>query len=156
MIAFGSSMTDPEAYRRYARPGIELAAEHDSEVYAFAAAGSICRSYNLLLDTAATRENLDALVIVGQEVEIADPDLWIEAHIKVAEKWNGRMPGVDVGEVQWKQRARRAEAEREVARTAAYSTASRFDARVVPLERALEDMTDSLSWRITTPLRRMN
>ena len=34
-------------------PGIRLAAEPDSEVYAFAAVGSICRSYNLLLDRAA-------------------------------------------------------------------------------------------------------
>jgi len=40
MIAFGTSIFDPEAFRRYALPGIKAAAEPDSEVYAFAAAGT--------------------------------------------------------------------------------------------------------------------
>src|SRR6185436_6906310 len=60
MIAFGTAMVDPEAYRRYARPGIELAREPDSEVYAFAAVGAISRSYNLVLEQVAAVEGLEA------------------------------------------------------------------------------------------------
>jgi hypothetical protein len=73
MIAFACSITEPEPFRRYAEPGIRLAAEPDSEVYAFAAVGSISRSYNLLLDAAAVRDDLEALVIVHPHTEIVDP-----------------------------------------------------------------------------------
>jgi hypothetical protein len=75
MIAFGSAITEPEAYRRYAERGIRVAAEPDSEVYAFAAVGTVARSYNLLLDAAAARDDLEALVIVHPYAEIADPEL---------------------------------------------------------------------------------
>jgi hypothetical protein len=74
MIAFGSAITEPEAYRRYAEPGIRAIAEADSEVQAFAAVGSVARSYNLLLDAAAAHDDLEALVIVHPHAEIADPD----------------------------------------------------------------------------------
>jgi hypothetical protein len=66
------------------------------------------------------------------------------------------MPGGAAEERDWKRRARRAEAEREAARTLAYSNTSRVDARVKPLERELAAMTSSRSWRITAPLRRLN
>jgi hypothetical protein len=288
MIAFGSPIMDPEAYRRYAGPGIRAAAEPGSQVYAFAAVGSICRSSNLVLDAAAARDDLEALVLVDQATEIADPDfctkvrrvlsdpdvaiasclgardvrgiawwegsvsrgpvlhryhehgggerpafawarrtaplgevdsvdgsllvlspwavrnvrfdeslslghgydldyslqvraagrkvvtadlgavrhhslklvrdqdVWIEAHIKVAEKWDGLVPGLNPGTSDWKQRARRAEAEREAARAVAYSNELKLDARVLQLERAMEEATSSFSWRLTAPLRRLN
>jgi hypothetical protein len=281
VIAFGTPITDPEAYSRYARPGIERVAEPDSEVYAFAAVGSISRGFNLVLDAAAGREDLEALVLVHQDVEIADPeicptvravlsdpgvaaigpvgavgatsiawwegeisaapvthryqehgggempaysfkphasvpaevdtldgsllvlspwavrdvrfdeglalghgydldfcrqltaagkrlltagirtvhhrpleliakdDLWIEAHMQFAAKW-------DDASSEWKDRARRAEAEREAARTIAYSTASKMDARALPLERELDELESTLSWRLTRPLRELN
>ena len=37
LIAFGSAIRGAEAYRRYAEPGVRLASEPDSEVFAFAA-----------------------------------------------------------------------------------------------------------------------
>jgi Glycosyltransferase like family len=74
MIAFGTSITSPDAYRRFAEPGIRRAAEPDSVVYPFAAAGSIFRSYNLLLETAAAHDDLEALVLVHQDAEIVDSD----------------------------------------------------------------------------------
>ena len=292
MIAFGVSITSPDAYRTYAEPGIDLAAEPDSEVYAFAAAGSIFRSYNLLLDTAARRDDLEALVLVHQDTEIvsedfcqkvrealSDPevgvvgcvgaigvrsiawwegsvtwgsfihrygeygggdlpafswnadelppyartgevetvdgflmalspwvvrnlrfdeslgqlhgydfdfclqvreagrkvvtadfravhnhtlelvsniDTWVEAHMRITEKWEGRMPGVGDGGADWKLRARRAEAESEAGRAAAVSKQLQLDARELQLQRALDETTTSISWRITEPLRRAN
>jgi hypothetical protein len=292
MIAFGISITEPDAYRTYAEPGIRLAAEPDSQVYAFSAAGSIFRSYNLLLDTAAARDDLEALVLVHQDAEIVDPDFcqkvrsalsdpdvgvvgcvgaigvrsiawwegsvtwasfihrygehgggdlpafswsadgmppyartgevdtvdgflmalspwvvrnvrfdeslgqlhgydfdfclqvreagrkvvtadfraihnhtlelvsnqdtWVEAHIRVTEKWEGRMPGVGAGGSDWKLRARRAEAEAEAGRAAAVSKQLQLEARELELGRAFDETTGSISWRITAPLRRLN
>jgi Glycosyltransferase like family len=74
MIAFGCAITQPPIYQRFAEPGIRLAAEPDSEILAYAAAGSIFRSYNLLLDRAAKMEGLEALVLLHQDAEIVDPD----------------------------------------------------------------------------------
>jgi hypothetical protein len=75
MIAFGCSVGEPEPYVRYAGPGIRLAAEPDSEVFALAAMDTLSRTYNLLLDVAAKRDDIEALVIVHPHAEIADPDL---------------------------------------------------------------------------------
>jgi hypothetical protein len=291
MIAFAASITDPEVYRQAAEPGIRLAAEPDSLVIANAAAGSIFRSYNLIMDSVAGRDDLDALVLLHQDAEIASPDfcstlrrtlsdpdvgvvgcvgavgvrsiawwegsvtwasfthryrelgggelpalswqkegmpafaqtgevdtvdgfvlclspwvvrnvrfdeslgtfhgydldfclqvreagrkvvtadlraihhrtlelvsdfeIWVEGHIHLAEKWDGHWPGREP-ETEWKRRARRAEAEREAARTFAYSSANRLDAEVLALAREMAAMTGSPSWRVTAPLRWIN
>jgi hypothetical protein len=288
MIAFGSAIADEQAYCRFAARGIRRAAEPDSEVHAFAAVGSVCRGYNLLLETAAAHDDLEALVLVDPRAEIADGDfcakvrdvlrdpdvavagpvgarnvrtiawwegdvscapvvhryhehgggemagyawarpgaplgevdsldgfllalspwavrtvrfneslstghgydldyclqvrkagrkvvtadlraihhrtlellpdaeVWVEGHIKVADHWDDRWPGRTGEPEDWKHRARRAEAEREAARTMAYSNALKVDAEVLTLERTMAEMTDSLSWRVTAPLRRLN
>ncbi len=288
MIAFACSVSEPEPYRRYAEPGIKLAAEPDSEVFSFASVGTIGRSYNVLLDAAARHDDLEALVIVHPHAELADPDLcnkirqafrdpdvavlgcagatgvrsiawwdgeiscgpvthryteygggefpgygwantapapaeveavdrfvlvlspwatrnlrfdeglmlhrgfevdyclharaagkkvmttdleviqhvslevvedievWVEAHIEVAEKWDGRIPGHERETTDWKTRARRAEAEREASRAMAYSRRLAMDARVQSLERELQRTTETRSWRLTEPLRRIN
>jgi hypothetical protein len=285
MIAFGSSITDPPMYERAAGPGIELAKEPDSVILARAAAGSIFRSYNMILDDAAKLDGLEALVLVHQDAQLtqadtcarvrkalADPevglagcvgavgvrsiawwdgsvtwasfthryeeygggevpafgwegqekppyaglgevetidgfvivcspwvvqhcrfdeslgklhgydfdfcltvreagkkvvttdlqvihhhgldlvsnhDTWVQAHMDIAEKWDGRMPGVGEEGGDWKHRARRAEAEAACWRTMA---------RAEELKRhaAVKEVTDSLSWRITKPLRAVN
>jgi hypothetical protein len=72
MIAFGCSITAPDVYARAAEPGFRLAAEPDSEIVANAAAGSLFRSYNLILDMVAERQDLEALVLVHQDAEIVD------------------------------------------------------------------------------------
>jgi hypothetical protein len=285
MIVFASSVTDPELYERCAQRGIRVAAEPDSEVMPHAAAGSLFRSYNLILDSIAERDDVEALVLVHQDAEITDhdfcvkvrralrdpgvgvvgcvgavgvrsiawwegsvtwasfvhryrelgggdlpafawnggempayartgevdtvdgfvmalspwtirnvrfdeslglihgydfdfclqvraagrkvitedfkvihhhsldlisePETWIAAHMRVAEKWDGRMPNVGVVAGSWKERARRAEAEAAVARAEAVSIQLKSDARV-------KEVTDSISWRLTQPLRRMN
>jgi GT2 family glycosyltransferase len=288
MIAFGCMVSEPEAYRRYAQPGIRLAAEPDSQVYAFASVATIGRGYNLLLEEAARREDLEALVIVHPHTEITDPrlaakvrealadpgvgvagcagareitgiawwdarvsrgavtqryndhgggetpayrwtdpqlppaevdvvdgfvlalspwavrnirfdegliyghgfdvdyclqvqaagrrivtfdanviehrsveligdiELWIEAHMAVARKWGERLHGSTDGEAAWRLRARRAEAEREAARTVAYFRRLANDARVEELQRRFDDATGTFAWRLTKPLREVN
>jgi glycosyl transferase family 2 len=287
LIAFGSVISDPAAYVRYARPGIEAATEPGATVLTFSAVGSVCRNNNLVLDAAAGLDDLEALVLVDEHVELKEPHLcatlrsafrdpavavvgwmgatgvrsiawwegrisrgpvqqrfhrhgggeltacswtdvdappaevdavdgrlmalspwavqnlrfdeelslgfgydvdfclrvrtagrkvataairavhhhelelvpdhtlWAEAHIRFAEKWDGRIPGVaPTGD--WKARARRAEAERDAARTRVYSAKSIEEARLVPLERELARITGSASWRVTAPLRALN
>jgi hypothetical protein len=290
MIAFGCAITEEEPYWRYTEPGIRRAAEDDSEVYVFAAIGSTARSYNLLIDHAAARDDLEALVIVDAHAEIADPgfcakvrqaaadpdvgvvgcagargvrsiawwegevvsapitlryqqfgggqipafdwanpapppaevdsvaaflmvlspwavrnvrfdeelllgpgsevdfcrtvkeagrkvtvadlhvvfhdsvellsererEVWMQAHAQVARKWEPRMTGVDAADVDWKARARRAEAERESARAASYARGLMTDAHLVELEREMEAITSTASWRWTEPLRVLN
>jgi hypothetical protein len=80
---------------------------------------------------------------------IGRPETWVEAHMRVAEKWDGRMPSVGAGPGDWKPRARRAEAEAAAARAQAVSIQLQSDAR-------LKEMTESLGWRLTEPLRRAN
>jgi hypothetical protein len=292
MIAFGSAITDPDAYRKYAEPGIRLAAEPNSEIIANAPAGSLFRSYNLILDGVAGREDLEALVLVHQDAELVDPEFcaklraalsdpqvgvvgcvgaigvrsiawwegsvtwgsfvhryqelgggdlaafswngnelppyartgevdtvdgfvlglspwvvnnirfdealgglhgydfdlclqvreagrkvvttdfkaihhhsldlvgdpegWVAAHMRVAEKWDGRMPGVGYAGGDWKERARRAEAEAALAVAQAVTNRLKGDARALQLERELVLMRTSIGWRMTAPLRRVN
>jgi hypothetical protein len=85
-----------------------------------------------------------------------DPDGWIEAHMKVAEKWDGRMPGVGTAPGDWKQRARRAEAEAAAARTQVMAEQLQSHARAKQLEDSLDQATHSISWRVTEPLRQLN
>jgi hypothetical protein len=75
VIAFGLTLSEAEAYRRYSQPGIERAAEPDSAVFALAAVSSLPRSLNLVLDAAAARSDLEALVLLHPHTELMDPDL---------------------------------------------------------------------------------
>jgi glycosyl transferase family 2 len=84
---------------------------------------------------------------------VNEPESWIEAHMRIATKWGERMPGVGWAPGSWKERARRAEAERDAAKLEDHSHALESAARLLELERALEETTKSISWRITAPLR---
>lgn len=292
MIAFGTSITRPEVFRQAAEPGIRRAAEPDSEVITVEAPGSIFHSYNVLMERAAARDDLEALVLLHQDAEIVDadfcakvrqalsdpdvgvvgcvgavgvrsiawwegsvalasfvhryeehgggdltafswawedappyartgevdtldgfllalspwvvrnvrfdeslgmlhgydfdfclqvreagrkvvtadlraihhhsldlvsqPESWIEAHMRIAEKWDGRMPHVGTAAGSWKERTRRAEAERDAAGLEARARALKAEARVRELEFALGEATGSISWRLTGPLRRLS
>jgi hypothetical protein len=293
VIAFGCAITNPDAYERFAGPGIERAREPDSLVIPNSSPGSIFRAYNLLIDLAGARDDLEALVLLHQDVEIVDPEFgakvrrafadpgvaaagcvgalgvrgmawwegavtwasfihryyelgggelpafamhpervpppayartgevdtldgfllvlapwtvrnlrfdetlgpfhgydfdlcmqvreagrkvvtedfkvvhhhslellsdpenWIDAHIRLAEKWDGRIPGVGRGPGDWKTRARRAEAEASAARTLRVAADMRGSARERQLQRELDSVTSSTSWRLTAPLRRL-
>lgn len=98
----------------------------------------------------------DFKVIHNHSLELAsDLEHWSAAHMAVAEKWEGRMPGVGVAGGDWKHRARRAEAEAAVTRAVAYSTQMKIDARASHQEQELRIMTESHSWRLTAPMRRL-
>jgi hypothetical protein len=287
MIAYGCIVTEPEPFRRYAEPGISLVREPDSRVYPFASVGTIGRSYNLLLESAAQCDDLEALVILHPHTEITDPgfnarvregladpevavlgaagaggvsglawwlgkvstgrtvqrytefgggelpayawarpvpapapvdvvdgfllvlspwavrtvafdegltfgygadidyclqvraagrrlatldagviehrslelvsdmELWVESHIALARKWHGRTDKAEPP-TEWRARARRAEAEREAARAMAYSRRLEHDARVAAVQRRLDSVTETRSWRTTAPLRELN
>jgi hypothetical protein len=292
VIAFACAITVPELYDRHARPGIEATAEPDSEVMAIRATSSIFRSYNVLLERAARHDDLEALVLVHQDTELADPDFgakvraafadpdaavlgaigavgvrtlawwegsvtwasfihrygelgggdlpgfawrqadappfartgevdvvdgfllvlspwavrnlrfdeslgtlhgydvdfcfqvreagrkvlaadlraihnhsldlvsdpegWIEAHVRLAGKWEGRLPVPDRAGEDWKARARRAEAQAEASRAAAVSKALQYEAREREFAARIAEMEESIGWRLTEPLRRAN
>jgi hypothetical protein len=105
---------------------------------------------------------------------VEDAETWMEAHMRAAEKWDGRIPGHrltqedqgrdastedrgrDAPREDWKRRARRAEAEAAAARLLAASKMYQSQALIRAQEREFEQATSNLSWKITAPLRRGN
>ncbi|MDX6582897.1 MAG: hypothetical protein QOI10_2081 [Solirubrobacterales bacterium] len=82
---------------------------------------------------------------------IEDVESWITAYMRVAEKWDAKLPHNGSRDDDWEFRARRAEAE---------ASAARLMGGVQELLRVahwqeLERMRTSLSWRMTAPLRRL-
>lgn len=74
MIAFGVAIASREKFDRWARPGIARVAEPDSLVLTRSGFDSIQEPYNELLDEAAERSDLEALVLLHEDAEIVDPD----------------------------------------------------------------------------------
>ncbi len=104
-----------------------------------------------------TIRTADLKVVHHHSLELAgDLDGWIQAHMTVAEKWDGRMPNVGVAGGDWKQRARRAEAEAAAARGQALAAQLKIDAQARRHERALAEATGSLGWKLTAPLRALS
>ena len=82
-----------------------------------------------------------------------DPEPWIEAHMRVAEKWYGRLPGIGDGPGSWEDRALRAEAQRDAARLIDHNNWLEYQAKRRDLERQLQETQTSISWRVTAPAR---
>ena len=87
---------------------------------------------------------------------VSEPETWIRAHMKVAEKWDGRMPGVGSSIGDWKERARYAEADAAVNRLQVAAMELQHEAKLRLIQRDLEEMQTSIGWRLTEPLRRLN
>jgi Glycosyltransferase like family len=81
-------------------------------------------------------------------VLISEPEAWIEAYIRLAEKWDGMPPGDDSIE-RWRRQALRAEAEAACAKGSAQSNQMQVEA----MKRQLDRVEASPSWRLTKPLR---
>lgn len=84
---------------------------------------------------------------------VSDLDGWVEANVAVVRKWYGRMPRVGVGPGRWRQRARKAAAERDLAVAMGYYYEIDALARGQDLERAIKSALTSIGWRLTGPLR---
>jgi len=87
---------------------------------------------------------------------VSDPEGWVEAHVRMQEKWEGKIPGATPVDHDWPAIARRARAEAEASRAAAVSRQLQCDARERQFRRELEVMEQSIGWRLTHPLRRAN
>lgn len=86
---------------------------------------------------------------------VSAPQTYIQAHMRLAEKWQGRMPHIGELGGDWKARARRAEAEAAAARAQAITAQLEIEARERQQERELRETVESLSWRLTAPGRRL-
>ena len=84
---------------------------------------------------------------------ISDIDGWIAAHMRVAEKWDGRLSPSQTVPGEWKERARWAEARRDAALMKANEAGLVKHAAMVNHERVLQSIERSASWRLTKPLR---
>jgi GT2 family glycosyltransferase len=85
---------------------------------------------------------------------IRDTEDWIQAHMTLSRKWEGKFPGIGFGsDVDWEYRARRAEAEASMARKQAGAAGHVRDAKVREIRRDLDRAHSSVSWRMTAPLR---
>ena len=87
---------------------------------------------------------------------VSDPQGWVEAHVRMQEKWEGKIPGATPVDADWPAAARRARAEAEASRAVAVSRQLLYDAREREFQRELAVMETSIGWRITEPLRRAN
>jgi hypothetical protein len=99
---------------------------------------------------------------------IGDAETWIEAHQRVAEKWDGRMHLVgEESSGDWKQRARQAEAEAGALRNKVVAVGLQAQGHARQLQRQIDELqarldavyrdvdrlTSSPSWRATAPVR---
>ena len=76
MIVYACAVTDGNVFARCAEPGIARLTRGvpDAEMLAQPSAGTIARNYNLLCERVAGRDDLEALVLLHQDVEIVDPE----------------------------------------------------------------------------------
>ncbi len=86
---------------------------------------------------------------------ISDVESWIDAHMRVAEKWDNRMPNIGYAGGDWKYRARRAEADAAAARMLFAAEKIIHHAHFQPVWDELHRMRSTKSWRWTAPLRRL-
>jgi hypothetical protein len=80
---------------------------------------------------------------------ISDTDAWIEAYIRVAEKWDGQLSHEELDSDGWRKRALRAQAEADAKGGDSKSARMQLEA----LRRQYEELQHSSSWRLTAPLR---
>ena len=88
----------------------------------------------------------------GTERLIDNVESWITAYMRVAEKWDAEIPHNGSRNDDWEWRARRAEAEASAARL----MGGLEELLRVAQYQEMERMRNSLSWRVTAPLRALS
>ena len=85
MIAFASCVGSPEKFREYAQPGLRRVCEADSLVAEVTTESSIFAAYNEVLEAFAERADLEALVLLHEDLEIVDSDFCAKVRARLAE-----------------------------------------------------------------------
>lgn len=85
MIAFAACVGSEEKYRTLAQPGLRMACEPDSLVAEVTTDSSIFTAYNEVLDAFADRDDLEALVLLHEDLEIVDSDFCGKVRRRLAE-----------------------------------------------------------------------
>ena len=85
MIAFAVVVADEAKFARCVRPGLALAGEPDSILVEATTDHSIFVAYNEVLDALRDRDDLEALVLMHEDVEILDPGFCAKVRARVAE-----------------------------------------------------------------------
>jgi GT2 family glycosyltransferase len=103
----------------------------------------------------------DLKIVHNHSLELVkDPEVWMEAHMKLADKWADRMPGIGrpgwgVADDDWKRRARFAEAQTGAVRLELASEKMLAQARERQLMKQLNEVMGSTSWKYTRMLREL-
>jgi GT2 family glycosyltransferase len=85
MIAFASCVGSPEKFREYAAPGLRLACEPDSLVAEVTTSTSIFEAYNEVLEAFSERDDLEALVLLHEDLEIVDHGFCAKVRARLAD-----------------------------------------------------------------------
>ena len=109
MIVFASAVTDPDVFERCAAAGVARGCRRPSprsSCIVFASVGSLFRNYNLILDKVASRrvDDVEALVLIHQDAEIADPEFTTKVRAALADPEVaivGCAGAVDVRSIAW-------------------------------------------------------
>jgi Glycosyltransferase like family len=75
VIAFGCAISDQAIFERVALPSIRRVAEPDSLVIVRSGYDSIQEPYNLMMQEAAAHPDLEALILMHQDLELLDDSL---------------------------------------------------------------------------------
>jgi hypothetical protein len=75
LIVFGVCAADSDNYERHARPGIERSAEPGSRTIVLRSQPSLAAGYNEIARQARAHHDLEALILIHDDVEIADVNM---------------------------------------------------------------------------------
>jgi glycosyl transferase family 2 len=85
VIAFAACVGSEEKFRDFAQPGLREVTEPDSLVAEVTTDRSIFEAYNEVLDAFSERDDLEALVLLHEDVEIVDSDFCGKIRRRLAE-----------------------------------------------------------------------
>ncbi len=74
MIAYGCVVSSEDEFRTYAWPGLDRCMEPGDQLLIRKGESCIYRAYNDIIASVTARPELEALVLLHQDVEIVDPD----------------------------------------------------------------------------------